>query len=90
MHRKILKNSKKNIVIVRSIFIWKLQLMPYRRSTSSIINMQTTVLLTTLHRFFFQIRSGSGFSRNSRRMRTRSTNYVVILRILKIVVYKAL
>ena len=90
IHKKILKNSEKNMAIVRSTPIWKPQLMPYGRSASNTINTQTTAPPTTLHRFFFQIRSRGSFSKNLRRIKIRSTSYIVILRILRIIVYRAL
>jgi len=52
--------------------------------------MQMTAPLTTPHKFFFQIRNGPSSSKNLRRMKRKRTGYVVALRILRILVYKAL
>ena len=90
MQRKILKNYENYMVAVRNTPTWKPQLIPHRRSVNNIINMQTIAPLTTPHKSFFQIRNGPGSSKNLRRMRRRRTGYVVALRILRILVYKAL
>ena len=52
--------------------------------------MQTTAPLTTPYKFFFQVRNRPSSSKNLRRIRRRRTGYVVALRILRILVYKAL
>ena len=54
------------------------------------ITTLTRALPTMLHKFFFQIRNGHGLSKNLRVIRLRRTGYMATIRILKIVVYKAL
>ena len=78
------------MVIVRNIPTQKLRLLLYRRSISSTISTQIRALPTTLYKFFFRIRSRYSLSNNLRAIKRRSIGFVATLRILKILVYKAL
>ena len=78
-----------NIATTKNISILRQQPARHRRSIKSTISLQITALHTTLRRYFYQTRSGSGFTRDLITMRTRRTGLVVILRIQRIAEFRA-
>ena len=87
--RLIFKNFILNITTIKNIPILRQRPIRYRRSVRSTISLQIIAPHTILRRCFYQIRSGSSFTRDLIIIRIRRTSLVVILRIQRIMEFRA-
>ena len=89
MPRLTFKNFTLNIATTKNIPILRQRPTRYRRSVRSTISLQIIAPYTILRRCFYQIRSGSSFTRDLIIIRIRRTSLVVILRIQRIAEFRA-
>ena len=87
--RLTFKSFMLNIATIKNISILRQRPARYRRSVRSTISLQITVLHTILYRYFYQTKSGSGFTKDLIIIRIRQTGLAVILRIQIIMEFRA-